>query len=395
MPTTVHMVTSVTSPAPGRKIRALHVIHSVCHGGIESAVLNWVRGFEHSGVEAHVACFAGDRGLEGAFLRAAEAYGIQTVHRIPWTRRKPFFQAARALAALVESLGIDVVHTHAYYADALGALLKRRSRVKVVATAYVWGKYELHRQIMQLLDWTALRFVDKVTAHCEETRRRTVKLGFRERDVPLVIAGFPNEVPLPTDEQRRRLRREAGLADGEILMVNVARIHPEKAHDQLLESFRLIHDSHPNTRLWISGVGWKWLEEKLLALRKSLDLENAVEFIGHRQDLWPMLHAADFMVHSSHVEGVPVAILYGMSAALPIVVSDVGGVYEVIHQNETGVRVKENDIPGFARAVIDLIEDPVRRQLLGETARRFVTTQYSIGAACARVESIYREVLSQ
>jgi len=108
-----------------------------------------------------------------------------------------------------------------------------------------------------------------------------------------------------------------------------------------------------------------------------------------------MLHAADFMVHSSHVEGVPVAILYGMSAALPIVVSDVGGVYEVIHQNETGVRVKENDIPGFARAVIDLIEDPVRRQLLGETARRFVTTQYSIGAACARVESIYREVLSQ
>src|SRR4051794_28189764 len=87
------------------KIRALHVIHSVCHGGIESAMLNWVRGFEVSTqVEPHVACLSGDRGLEAAFLRAAEAAGVAKVHRIPWTRKKPFFEAARELAALVELL---------------------------------------------------------------------------------------------------------------------------------------------------------------------------------------------------------------------------------------------------------------------------------------------------
>lgn len=391
---------SGTSPqtmlAPARKIRALHVIHSVCHGGIESALLNWVRGFpEYSGVEPFVACFSGDRGLDAAFLRAAEGYGVSEVHRIPWTRSKPFFQAAKAVAALVESLQIDVVHTHAYYGDILGALLKRYSRVKVVATAYVWETYELHRQIMQVMDWVALHFVDQVTAHCEETRRRTVKLGFREKDVPLLITGFPVDVPLPAPERRRRLRKEAGIADDEIFLVNVARLSPEKAHDQLLQSFQIIHQRYPKTKLWISGVGYKETEDKLLALRDSLGLRGAAEFVGHKPDLWPMLHAADIMTHSSHAEGVPIAGLYGMAAGLPVVISDVGGVYEVFHQNETGIRVPENDVEGFARTVIELIEDPAKRQRLGGAARDFVVNQYSIEVACKRVESIYREVLAR
>ncbi len=387
---------ATTSPPTAKKIRALHLIHSVCHGGIESAMLNWVLGLEaHTSVAPYVACLAGDRGLEAAFLKAAASCGIEPVHKIGWSRRKPFLSAARELAALVKDLQIDVVHTHAYYGDILGALLKRFSPVKVVSTVYVWEKYELHRQIMQALDWTALRFVDKVTAHCVETRRRTIRLGFRESQVPLLIAGFPDSGPPPTPERRAVLRRDAGIKEDEILMVNVARIHPEKAHDQLLRSFRIVHDRHPNTRLWISGVGWKYLEDELLALRQSLELEGAVEFVGHKPNLWPMLHAADLMVHSSHAEGVPIAVLYGMSAGLPIVISDVGGVYEVIHNNQTGVRVPENDVEGFARAVSELVSDEERRRGIGKAARDFVVNKYSLALASQRVEEVYREVLSQ
>jgi glycosyltransferase involved in cell wall biosynthesis len=384
------------APSKARKIRALHIIHSVCHGGIESAMLNWVRGLENfTDVEPYVACFAGDRGLEAAFLRAAETYGVRRVYQIPWTRRKPFLKAARVLAKLVDELEIDVVHTHAYYGDMLGAILKRYSKVKVVSTVYVWGKYELHRQIMQALDWLSLRFVDKVTAHCEETRRRTIALGFREGDVPLLIAGFPADVQPPSEERRRELRREAGIADDEIFMVNVARIHPEKAHDQLLRSFALVHKQHPKTKLWISGIGWQYLENELLSLRDSLGLQQVVQFVGHRSDLWPMLHAADMMVHASHVEGVPIAMLYGMAAGLPVVISDVGSIYEAIRQGDTGIRVPENDVEGFAREVQGLIEDPVRRKRIGRAARRFVEEEYSIEVAAKRVEVTYREVLAR
>jgi glycosyltransferase involved in cell wall biosynthesis len=367
----------------------------VTHGGIESNLLNWLRYFDRERLDVHVACFTGDRNREEAFLRAAEMYNVGPVLSVPWGRLKPFLSAARALARLIREHEIDVLHTHGYYGDALGALVKLFVRVKTVGTVYVWGKYELHRQIMQVIDWVSLRFHDKVTAHCEETARLSARIGFPRDRTPVLIAGFPDEQDPPSAERRRQLRREAGIADDEILMVNVARIHPEKAHDQLLRSFKIVHDRYPKTRLWISGKGYEWLERDLIALRDSLGLASAVDFVGYRQNLWPMLHAADLMTHSSHVEGVPIAILYGMSAGLPIVVSDVGGVYEVIKQGQTGVRVPENDERGFAREVIALIQDPARRQALGQAARRFVTTEYSIQTACRRVIEVYEEVLKR
>jgi glycosyltransferase involved in cell wall biosynthesis len=190
-------------------------------------------------------------------------------------------------------------------------------------------------------------------------------------------------------------RRKLGIRDDEVLLLNIARIDPEKAHDQLLRSFRLIHDKHPNTKLWISGRGFRNLEQELLALRSQLGLDRAAEFIGFRENLWPLLDAADLMAHPSHVEGVPMAIQYGMAAELPIVISDVGGVREIVKHGRTGLLVSENDIAGFADTVIGVIEDKEKARHLGEGARHFVSNEYSIYTAVDRVAQTYREVLSQ
>lgn len=379
----------------GKPIAALHIIHSVCHGGIESAVINWARFFDPASVNVHVACFTGDRGRETAFYQSAERAGLRVLP-IPWTKYKPFLKAARAVADLVNDLDIDIVHTHSYYGDVVGSLTKMFVPVKTVATVYVWGKYELHRQLMQAMDWTALRFADKVTAHCDDTFEKTIRLGFRRDRVDKLIAGFPaHEITPMLPAERLAHRRKMGVQDNEILLLNVARIHPEKAHDQLLRSFKLIHDKHANTKLWISGIGWRDLENELLALRDQLGLTESVEFIGFHQDLRPFLYAADIMTHPSHVEGVPIAILLGMSAGLPIVISDVGGVREVIKPRKTGLLVNENDIDTFATTVQELIENPSYAQHLGASARRFVSTEYSIHTAVSHVTSTYKEVLGR
>jgi glycosyltransferase involved in cell wall biosynthesis len=378
-----------------RKIRVLHLIHSVCHGGIESSMINWIRYMDRENFDVHVACFAGDRNREEPFLRAAGMAGF-SVLSVPWTKYKPFLKAARALAKLVREYQIDVIHTHAYYADVLGALVKMFVPVKTVATVYIWGKYELHRQIMQAMDWTALHFVDKVTAHCDDTYKKTIRLGFSPKQVSTLITGFPAREHTPLRGAARLAhRRNLGIQDDEILLLNIARIHPEKAHDQLLRSFQLVHAKYPKTRLWISGTGWQYLEDELDALRKELGIEHAAEVIGFKQELWPLLDAADMMVHPSHVEGVPMAIQYGMAAELPIVISDVGGIREIIKDGRTGVLVPENDIEGFAQTVIALLEDKQRAQQLGRGARDFVLNEYSIETAVMRIADTYREVLAR
>jgi glycosyltransferase involved in cell wall biosynthesis len=265
-----------------------------------------------------------------------------------------------------------------------------------VATVYVWGRYEMHRQLMQLIDWLSIQFMDRVTAHCADTQKKTFVIGTRRADITVLRPGFPGEVTTAwTGERRRERRRAAGVDDHHVLLVNAARLAPEKVQDQLLRSFRIVHDRYPHTRLWIRGVGLDWVERDLLALRAALGLNDVVRLGGFAEDLDAVLGMADIMVHSSLVEGVPLSIMHGMAAGLPIVASDAGGIAEVIHHGRTGLIVAKNDQQGFADAVMSLLERPELARALGSAARRAVEHEHSIASAVRDVEQVYREMVAR
>ena len=375
-----------------RKVGVLHLIYSCSYGGIETAVLNWVRGFDRSRFDIHVAYFAGDRSREIPFLKAAEAAGINVIP-VPWTKFKPFLRCAREVARMVREHDIDIVHTHAYYGDAVGALAGLIAPVRIIATVYVWGKYELHRQLMQFIDWTSIQFMDKVTAHCRDTWRRTFVLGVPRAEIPILVPGYPEPGSTLTPSERSKVRRGEGIGDGQILLLNAGRLAPEKAHDQLLESFRLVHDRFPQTHLWICGEGLPQVERNIRALRKKLDLESSVEMKGFRSDYAGTLQMADMMVHPSHVEGMPLAIMGGAAAGLPIVASAIGDVPEILDNGRAGCLIQENDVKGFAAQVMVLLEDPEQARKLGIAAGNRMRTEFSIRAAVTRVEDVYQEML--
>jgi glycosyltransferase involved in cell wall biosynthesis len=378
--------------APARRISVLHLIYSPGFGGIESIVINWWKAFNRDEFDIHVACFCGDRDRELPFLTAAKNAGIHVLP-VPWTRFKPFLGCARAVNRLVRDHNIDIIHTHAYYGDAVGALAGKLSGTKTVGTVYIWGKYELHRQIMHVIDWISIQFMTRVTAHCTDTARKTMVLGIPRPKVAVLLPGYPHTRPPLPEAERREKRRQAGIRDGEFLLVNAARLAPEKAQDQLLRSFRIIHDRHPHARLWISGVGLDWIERNLHQLRRELNLESSVDFVGFHHDFWSLLDVADMMVHPSHTEGIPQSVMGGMAAGLPIVASDVGGIPEVIRHSSTGMLVAENDEAGFAQAVTSLIDDPGKARALGAAARRSIENEHSTQAAVRRVEDLYREMM--
>lgn len=380
--------------ASQRRIKVLHLIYTPGFGGIESIVINWWKTFDRAEFEVHVACFCGDRDREKPFLEAARIAGIPVLP-VPWTKFKPFWRCARAVAQIVKDHGIDIIHTHAYYGDAVGAIAGKMARVKTVATVYVWGKYELHRQLMQLIDWTAIQFMTRVTAHCRDTANKTFVIGTSPRNIPVLLPGYPYRRLPPPESARLEKRRAAGIAGDEVLLVNCARIAPEKAQDQLITSFQAIHERFPRTRLWICGVGLESVLQDLHALRSRLNLESSVDFAGFHHDLESLLDMADMMVHPSHVEGIPQSIMAGMAAGLPIVVSDVGGVAEVIHDGRTGCLVRENDVAGFAARVIQLLENPEQARALGAAARYAIEHELSTEAAVRKVEDLYRDMMAR
>jgi glycosyltransferase involved in cell wall biosynthesis len=363
----------------------------MAYGGIETAVINWLRTLDRTQFEPYLFCFANPGATEDPFVRAATEAGLE-VQRIPWSRSKPVLRAARAMAAHVNCLGIQILHCHNTYAQLVAIVTGRLTGIKTITTLYVWGRFGWKRAILQWVDRFSLRYLDRISVHCEATLEETVRRGIPASDLRLLTCGFDQCAVVLTPEQRERRRAELGAGPNDFVLINVARFWPEKAHDVLLKAFDQVYNARPEARLWIAGVGP--LEAEVRALSDSLRLTSAIRFLGFRSDLAELLALADMQVHPSDMEGVPLAVCSGMAAGLPIVASGVGGLLEILRHERSAIIVRPRDPAGLARAILELIDDPPKRRWLGLAARRFIDEEYSLSAATARVEAVYQEMMT-
>jgi glycosyltransferase involved in cell wall biosynthesis len=362
----------------------------MAYGGVETAVLNWLERIDRSSFDPHLVCFENPGGTESHFVRAAETRGF-SVDKVPWGRRKPMWKAARRLAQILHERDIRILHTHNWYADFVGALAALMVPVKTVTTLYVWSDFDWKRNFLQWLDQHVIRRFDVISAHCEDTRRKTVALGIPEERVRTLICGFDApRVELSAAERELR-RSQFGIKPGEIVLGNIARLYPEKAQESLLRIFRQIIEDEPKTRLWIVGIGP--LEERLKSLTAELGLRERVSFLGFIDDLPNFLPLVDIQVNSSTAEGVPLAICSGLAAGLPIVATAVGGLPEILDYGRHGILVDPGDERGFVDAVLHLIHNSEERIRLGKLGQQFISNEYSLDVAVARLHKTYREVL--
>ena len=375
-----------------RPVRVAHLIHTMAHGGVETALINWFRTFDRARVDARLLCFANPGATERPFVDAAERAGL-TVERVPWGRSKPVLQASRAVAEYAAANRIDLLHCHNTYANVVGLLAARRTPVRSLTTIYVWSGYGVKRRMLQWVDERLLGRFDQVTAHCEAALEATAKRGIPTDHVRLLTCGFGDRIADIDPDERLRMRAAMGSGPRDTNLVKVARFWPEKRHDVMLRALRLLLSREPDVRLWLPGVGPEL--EKVKALAEELGVASRCDFLGFRTDLPELLALADLQVHSSDEEGVPLAILSGMAAAKPIVSTRVGGICEVLKDGHTGVLVPAGSPDAMAHAVGALMRDPRRRQMLGSAAQHFVRTDYSLEAATARVEQLYAEVAAR
>ena len=375
--------------APPRPLHVVHLLHTVAYGGVETLLINWARALDPARVKVMVVCFANAGQTQRPFQEAAERAGI-TVKTIPWSRAKPVFRAARAFSALLSDFNADVVHTHNIYAELVGWIAARRVGAKVMTTQYVWSDFGWKRNAQQWFAARLLRHFDLVTSQCETTMQDTIRRGVPARDQCVLVTGIQPVTVRPEAAERRAIRARYGSGPSDIVLVNVARLYPEKAQGLLLDCFAEVVRNRPRAKLWLMGVGP--LEDTLKDRVAALGLEDQVTFLGFVVDLPRTLLSADIQVHSSYAEGVPLAVCSGMGAGMPIVATAVGGIPEILRHEETGLLVANGDGPAFVRETIRLIDDADLRQSLGRRAKEASETEFSLETAAAVLTAQYEKL---
>jgi glycosyltransferase involved in cell wall biosynthesis len=378
--------------ASQRPLRVVHLIHTVAYGGVETIVLDWARALDRRRIEVMVVCFTNPGGTEHGFKQAAARASIP-VRTIRWGRSKPVFRSAAELTRLLREFDADIVHTHNVYAEIVGWIAARRLGTKLMTTLYVWSDFGWKRNVQQWVSARLLRRFDLVTSQCQATLNDTVARGVPRAMQCLLLSGIASATAQLDEAERQSIRKRFLCERDDVVLVNVARLYPEKAQDRLLDWFSVIAACRPQARLWILGTGP--LEESLRAQVEQLGLGHLVTFVGFVPNPAATLLAADIQVHPSRAEGIPLAVCEGMAAGMPVVATAVGGIPEIIEDRKTGRLIENGNREVFVEAVLELIDDPELRALLGRQARQACETELSLPNAANKLASTYEDLVAQ
>ena len=126
---------------------------------------------------------------------------------------------------------------------------------------------------------------------------------------------------------------------------------------------------------------------------RALDLANAVRFLGRVDDVAELLAAADVVVMPSRQEGLGVAALEAMAAAVPVIASRVGGLPEAVRDGETGLLVAADDPTALAAAIARLAADRALATGLGAAGAARVRQRFTMTGMADATLALYRRLV--
>jgi L-malate glycosyltransferase len=344
----------------------------------------WANGLVHAGVE--VVCVS-----QHDFLPSGWDERVERV-RLRRSGNAGYFLNAPALRRLYAARGCELLNAH--YASGYGVLATLSGvRPRLVS---VWGSdvYDfprtspVHRAMLRRVLSSADALASTSVAMAGEVERL---LAPAQRPVAITPFGVDLDAFGP---------RPASAADCSAVLVigTVKTLASKYGIDTLLRAFARLAPRLDGRALRLRIVGDGPDRAALQALAVQLGIDARSEFVGAvaHADVPAQLRRLDIFVAASRLdsESFGVAVIEASACALPVVVTRVGGLPEVVSENETGLIVERDDAAVLAAALQRLIEDADLRGRLGRNGRSWVAQRYEWRACVERMLQSYRDVLA-
>jgi len=195
---------------------------------------------------------------------------------------------------------------------------------------------------------------------------------------------------------RGRGRRTLGASDADRVLLTVAKLTDAKGHRFLLDAMPAVLAQRPEARLFLAGDGE--LADPLRKQAEKLGIQSAVHFLGYRNDVHDLIHAADLFVFPSHMEGMGSTLIDAMLAGAPIVTTTAGGIPDVTGASEPGSEPTAWTVPAcdsgaLAAAILQALQSPDQCATLAQRARRRAEQLFTAERMVEATLEVYREVL--
>ncbi len=341
-------------------------------------------GHQRLGHNVQVLAVVGPGGEAHPFLKPLNDAGVRA-HALTLPARA-YFAERRFVRALCTAERFDIVHTHGYRPDVLDAGVARKVGIPTVTTEHGMSKMGGRTRLYEWLQHAALRRFDRIVAVSRPIEQTLVAIGVR-RDRIIVV---PNAwVEGVTFETREAARRRLGLEATTTPVIGwIGRLITAKGADLFLEALRHLADL-PLTAV-IVGDGPE--RSRLEQLTGRLGLAGRGRFCGIVRGAGALMRAFDLFALTSRTEGTPVVLLEAMAAGVPIAVTMVGGVPDVVSEREAAT-APPGQPDALAAALRVGLEDSDRARQRVQAAMLRLREGYGLGPWLRKYEDVYRTLL--
>lgn len=189
---------------------------------------------------------------------------------------------------------------------------------------------------------------------------------------------------------RMLLSTDLGVAKNHYVIVCPARLDPIKGHTVLFEALVKLKQKRKDWVCLLLGDGF--IRKKLESICEQVGLTGHVRFLGHRPDVPAILKKADVMVLPSLQDNQPFAVMEAQIAGKPVIVSDTGGLPEMVRNGATGLLFKSGNSDALFQKLAILLENGALRNRLGTNGKRQALTQWSLNKMLERTLNVYTSV---
>ena len=358
--------------------------------GAGRLMIQWTRALVERGVDVTTVILREPGPLGNQVLE--EGLPFVFLSRHPYDPRT-FFDFVR----IIRDREIDVLHLQAFGASTFGRLAGLWTRTPAVVHIHAdyRGEPKGYPPHVRLADALLGRLTDKVLAISQPVADfATGSQGFSPSDVEILHNPVDTtEFRPPSPEEAARARAALDLEPSVPVAACVARFHPIKGVDLLVEAWPEVLRSCPSAVLLLVGDGpdRAMLEERV----ETLGLRDQVRFLGYRDSVWEVLWACDVLVVPSRMEGLSLAALEGMATGLPVVATRVGGLPEIVTAGQNGFLAEAGDHTDLGKRIGEALlatrsdPEPLR------TAALAVASQHDLPTFLSQLDRLYRSLVER
>jgi glycosyltransferase involved in cell wall biosynthesis len=361
----------------------MHVLAPAPFGGLEQVVTTLATEQRASGKSVQVVQLVENGADESTVSMRLKVAGVD-VHTVSLPPRAYASQLS-ALRRLAKAVAPDVIHTHGYVPDVLGAALRSLNRgPRLVSTVHGFTGGDWKNRVYERLQQLAFRRFDAVVG---VSRRLSDKL--KEAGISAArIHTIPNAWrPLNLLADAIEARHTLGIPSDVFSIGWVGRVSHEKALDVLVNALPHVVD----IPFHLTVVGDGPMRESVSQSAARLDVAAQISWVGVVENAARLMRAFDVLVISSRSEGTPMNLLEAMSAGVPLLATNVGGIPDVVSDDQA-LLVPSNDPQALATGLRMIQRDREGAMRRAANARERVESAFGVKDWVESYDRVYSSV---